>query len=284
MPEGNFLAGPFDSGRAQTEWHGMRVLAEPLVPEAHLQISTYTCEDADTPVLISDAGPFPPEQGWHSLPQDAVDGLILNPPGRYLWLGGRLRGDGHVSPMLHQIQVTWPPDTYLRYLPAIYQKDASKRPLIQQALSLFESQLSGLEAQITDLPLLFDPMTAPSGWAHWLPGWQSAVESTVGLPDWLPWLAGWLAFDLNERWDEGETRKAIQQAFELYNHRGTAKGLRRMLKLYAGVEALIEEPNCSNALWELGGNVHPGIRYHVGAGSRSGCCIGYDGHPRSNNI
>jgi phage tail-like protein len=252
VPEGHFLAGPFDSGRAETDWHRLRVLAEPLAIEAHLQISTYTCEDADTPVLVSDADPFPPELGWRSLPQDAVDGLILNPPGRYLWLGGRLQGDGHASPMLRQIQVTWPPDTYLRYLPAIYQKDASKRPLIQQALSLFESQLGGLEAQITDMPLLFDPMSAPSGWAHWLPGWQSAVESTVGPPDWLPWLADWLAFDLNERWTEGETRKAIQQAFDLYGHRGTAKGLRRMLKLYAGIEALIEEPNCSNALWKLG--------------------------------
>jgi phage tail-like protein len=49
-------------------------------------------------------------------------------------------------------------------------------------------------------------------------------------------LAGWLAFDLNERWDEGQTRAHLAQAFELYGQRGTVAGLRSALRIYAGVE------------------------------------------------
>jgi phage tail-like protein len=147
-----------------------------------------------------------------------------------------LRSDGQDSPGIQQIRVDYGRDTYLSFLPAIYGKNMSRREFLERFLSLHESVLGGLEGVIADLPRLFDPFAAPDG------------ES----PSWLSWLAGWLAFDLNEAWSEAETRQFLAQAFQLYGKRGTVEGLRRFLKIYAGVEARIEEPGLRTALWSLG--------------------------------
>jgi hypothetical protein len=249
--QGEFLAGPFEVGEGPTAWHRLRVLAQPLSGDAHLQLFTHTANDPDDPpvALGPVEEPFP---GWQAAPPDQLDILILNDPCRYLWIGGRLHGDGTASPRLVQMQVTFPPDGYLRHLPAIYQEDERGRVLLRRALALFESLLGSLGEQINDLPLLFDPFAAPSGWAPWLTGWQGDDESLMAPPDWLPWLASWLAFDLDETWLEEKTRQAIADAVELYGARGTVEGLRRLIKLYAGVEARIEEPGQFTIVWSLG--------------------------------
>ena len=79
--------------------------------------------------------------------------------------------------------------------------------------------LGELEETISDLPSLFDPFSAPNG----------------DFPSWLSWLSSWLAFDLNQAWSEDETRRFLAEAFDLYGKRGTVEGLRRYLKIYAGV-------------------------------------------------
>ncbi len=127
--------------------------------------------------------------------------------------------------------------SYLKFLPALFQKNSAQRDLLERFLSLHESVLGGLEKSVSDLPLLFDPNTVPDG---------------EDFPSWLSWLASWLAFDLNDNWSLAETRAHLAAAFELYGKRGTVEGLRRYLKLYAGVEAHIEEPGLATHLWSLG--------------------------------
>ena len=249
--EGSFLAGPYDSGREMTEWHRLRCFVEPLPSEASIELFTYTSDSEVELGPNPGRDPFPAAAGWQAFPPNVLDGLIMNPPGRYLWIGGRFQGNARVSPKLVQMQVTYPPDTYLRYLPAIYQRDEQKGPFLERLLALFESVLGGLEEQIGDLPLLFDPFASPTGWVPWLVGWQQEGRDEQ-LPDWLPWLASWLGFELDETWSELQTREAIAEAFYLHGRRGTVSGLRRMIELYAGVDALIEEPGRFSALWSLG--------------------------------
>lgn len=250
--QGAFLAGPIDSEHVGTVWHRWHVLAEPLPGGVHMQLFTRTGDTVEVgPASESGAKLFPSSDGWIACPQDEPDVLVLNPPGRYLWLGGRLQGDGHASPALMQMQISYPPDTYLRHLPAIYQEDEERRPLLERSLALFESVLGDIEAQIGDLPLLFDPQTAPSGWTPWLHGWQHGADG-ADPPDWLPWLAGWLALPMEETWSEADARAVIGEAFVLHGQRGTVKGLRRLIKLYTGADVFIEEPARHTALWSLG--------------------------------
>ena len=247
--EGDFLAGPYEVSDRPTEWHRLRAFSWPLPDESRTQLFTYTTDDPLGLTLGPRENPF---SDWNEAPVDELDLLILSPPARYLWIGGRLQGNGRVSPTLEQMQVSYPRDTYLRYLPAIYREDEESRVLLERALALFESVLGGIEGEAVDLPLLFDPLATPNGWVPWLAGWQELGGNGAQPPNWLPWLASWLAFDVSETWSEAQTRGAIAGAFTLYGRRGTIEGLRRYLKLYAGVEALIEEPARRSAAWTLG--------------------------------
>jgi phage tail-like protein len=91
--------------------------------------------------------------------------------------------------------------------------------------------------RIEGLPELFDPLAAPD---------ERPSES------WLDWLAGWLDVVLEEAWPEEKRRGALPEGAALHRIRGTAEGLRRLLYLYTGAPARIEEPFRFARLWALG--------------------------------
>lgn len=233
---GVFRSGPLEVHASPTPWFRLRVYTDPLPEGAHLQLFTCTGETGEPLYNHQAVDPFPAPD-WQAAPRDVLDVLILNPPARYLWVGGMLWSTGRETPVIHQMRVDYGRDTYLKYLPAIYRQDDRPRDFLEQFLAFFESELGGLEAVIHDLPRLFDPLAAPQG---------------DNFPSWLSWLAGWLGFDLSEAWSEADTRRFLVQAFQLYGRRGTIPGLRGYLKMYAGVEAHIYEPALHTHLWSLG--------------------------------
>ena len=142
----------------------------------------------------------------------------------------------------------------LDYLPAIYQRAAQTGTF----LSAFESTLFGsgsgeesdagrpaqksLQRLIEDIPALFDPEEAPS--------------------EFLPWLAQWAAVTLHEGIPESRRRRLIYQMIPLYSIRGTKAYLTRVLQLYTGAKAAIEEDDLPG--------MQVGIRSTVGHDSRLG--------------
>ncbi len=220
--KGVFRGGPFEALAGPTPWFRLRVLADPLPEGTHVQVLTFAADGGDAPYDPTADNPFT-DPGWKGAPRDVLDILIPNSPAHLLWIGGVLRSDGRESPVLRQMRLDYGRKTYLKFLPAIYGGRERQRDFLERFLSLHESVLGGLEGEIADLPLLFDPFAVPSS----------------GFPSWLAWLAGWLAWDLDEDWSDQQTRQHLAQAFELYGRRGTIEGLRRYLKLYAGVEARI---------------------------------------------
>lgn len=240
---GHFLAGPFSVSDRPTHWQRLQVIAEPLSSKAHFQLFTYTSPTATPPFILPDAltdeavEVQPTAAGtWRTAPRNGLDLLVLNEPAQYLWIAGVLRGDGSTSPILHQMRLEFDQETWLRYLPAIYQRHESSRVFLERSLSLFESLLKDEESLIENLPLLFDPGATPD----------------QPFQPWLDWLAGWLAFELDETWDKDKRRQALADAFDLYRQRGTIEGLRRFIHLYAGVTARITEPTRFASLWSLG--------------------------------
>lgn len=217
-------AGPFQTDWDVTEWFRLRLITDGSYGQA------FTCTtDAGIPPFDPNAdSPFT-DPAWQAAPRDLLDTLIPNAPDRFLWIGLLLRG----AAAIQQIRVDYGRDTYLPYLPAIYSEDQAARDFLERLLALDGSALGGIEAEINDLPRLFDPAAAP-------------------FPKWLDWLNGWLAFQRSERWSEADARAYLAQAFELYGHRGTLDGLKRYLKIYAGVNARIVEPGRSASVWSLG--------------------------------
>lgn len=250
---GEFLAGPFDVGDQPTGWHRLRAQVDGLSEAAHLRLFTRTSMSPASPSLPGDDFVSPdderlaPLNAWRAAPSDADDLLVLNEPARYLWIAGRLQGDGTSTPVLSRLLVNHDPETWLRYLPNIYQggdmstseNPAGEAVFLERTLALFESLLGDSEALIDHLPRLFDPAAAPDE-----PGGAS----------WLDWLAGWLDFELDETWNEPHRREALAQAFALYARRGTADSLRELLALYTGADVRIEEPSQYINLWSLGEN------------------------------
>ena len=255
-----FRAGPYETDSAETHWYRLQAFADVFPAGTHVQLFTLTSASANP-----SAAPYNPaadepfaEPDWQPIAPDQLDGLVSSDSNRYLWIGGLVQSDGLSSPVLRQMRVTYGRDTYLAFLPSIYARDDVHRDFLERVLSLHESALGGLEDAIETLPRLFDPFAAPSG-AH---------------PSWLSWLAGWLAFEPSDRWTDAQARQNLSKAFELYGLRGTVEGLRRYLKIYANVEARIEEPGRHATLWALGETSTLGFTTVLAPGPAQGAVVG----------
>jgi phage tail-like protein len=242
---GSFLAGPFSinpAAQPPTHWHRLVALADPLALGAHLQFFTYTSFSPDSPDAAApqlDAlGPGEQVAAgiWWAAPLDSLDLLVLHQPAPYLWIKGVLRGDGTVSPVLHQMRLEHNPTTLSRHLPAIYRRGGAEQVFLERFLALFQSELDAAADLTNRLPQLFDAQAAPDRFPD----------------DWLDWLAGWLAFDLDETWTSAQRRQALSEAFALYSQRGTAAGLRHLIRLYTQATAFVAEPARAASLWSLG--------------------------------
>ena len=242
----------------EVRWHRLHALAEELAGGARLRLFVHTSNDpADAPAVgPADADPFAdqrwrPQAGTPDLFAGVSDLFVGGSPAKYLWVGALFSGDGKASPVVSQLRVEFDHETYLEHLPAIYTRQASCGDFLNRFLSLFESLFAETEADIGALAPLFDPASAPA-------------ES-------LPWLAGWLGLELDEDWDEARRRELIAAAFARHGRRGTAEGLREALRLFAGVEAVVEEPILHAAWWAM-----PGVETSCGCGG-SGCGCGGSG-------
>jgi len=116
-----------------------------------------------------------------------------------------------------------PVSRYLDHLPAIFRQD----PFLGRFLLAFETVLigrspdrPGLETTIGRIADYVDPATTE--------------------PEFLPWLAGWVALSLRADWSEATRRDFIQQIVPLYRLRGTPAGLQRVLELYTGEQGRVE--------------------------------------------
>jgi phage tail-like protein len=170
---------------------------------------------------------------WIRLVPDTAHALLPGEAGDHLWIGIEFVGDGSASAVLSQIRIDWDHKSYLQHLPDIYKNDLRSSQFLARFLSMYESLYRNVEDRIAHLREFFDPF---------------AVNA-----DFLPWLAGWLALDMNPEWSEHEQRQAIANAFERYAWRGTPRGLRQAIRQYTGVEATIEEPLLNAAWWALPG-------------------------------
>lgn len=112
------------------------------------------------------------------------------------------------------------------YLPELYHKEAQAQgePL-HALLTACEDFFNRIDRGILEAPAQLDPDSAQ--------------------PEFLDWLASWVALPLDEEWEDDSQRTLqrhlISNAAELYRLRGTAAGLKYMLSAFHDVEADILE-------------------------------------------
>jgi len=111
---------------------------------------------------------------------------------------------------------------YMEMLPAIYRRsDALGRNVARDICFILEHMFGSIENVLDDGHAFYDPLSCP--------------------PEFLPWLASWVAMVVDMDWAEDKKRAIIGRGVDIYRIRGTVRGLKLVLKLFTGFEPRIEE-------------------------------------------
>lgn len=121
-----------------------------------------------------------------------------------------------------RIELTIADRSIIGYLPQIYQRtDLSGRNFVRDFLSIIQHLQFQTDEKLENLEHYFDPHECP--------------------PEFLDYLASWVALTLEPGWPEAKKRSLIKKAVELYHLRGTPRGLRVYLRIFTGVDPVIIE-------------------------------------------
>jgi len=148
--------------------------------------------------------------------ENAEDFLLPDVSGRYLIAVLELYRQGDVSPAVQLLQIYAAEETFLHYLPEIYQEEGG---FLDRYLRLFSAQYLEMEQAIGRLPASFDPQVAP----------------TVLLP----WLAEIMGIPHIELWETEGLRQLLIS--RVYARKGTLSGLTDLMEIYAGVAPYVVE-------------------------------------------
>lgn len=158
--------------------------------------------------------------------------LVQAQPGELIQLRLTFRSDGKCSPKISAIKVFFPRQSYLQYLPAVYQQDPESRDFLDRFLSLFQATFDEFDAKIDSMWKLFDPDSVP--------------------PKYFDWLAAWLQLPTDPTWPMAKKRAMLKKAVSDYGTRGTVAGILQAIKDYSGVSeglAIVEHFRLRN--WPL---------------------------------
>jgi phage tail-like protein len=210
---GRFVSQPLDGGAAGVVWH--RVVLDADVPrDTALVLRTFT---APAPLGGTEVAGLADERWSPPLgvgPDGHPEGLVLSPPGRYLWLRLDLRGNGQASPLVRAASVYAPRRSSLALLPPVFQEDPVSADFLDRFLSYFDTVFAEVETRIDDFAGHLDPDGVPGG-------------------GFLTWLGEWLDVVFLSEWPDATRREFVRRAIELYRMRGTVAGLRAVLQVHA---------------------------------------------------
>ncbi|MFN0085511.1 MAG: phage tail protein [Blastocatellia bacterium] len=218
--QGRYFSRVFDSTIDRCEWHRLALELQPT-ERANLNVFFHA---SDRKVGREE---IEANDGWVHLlsaPHNSIavqDALFRNGVGRYLQLKFEFFGDGFNTYRVGQARIFFQRNSYLRYLPSVYQEDEAGRDFLERFMSIFESMSFEVEQEIAGMARYFDP------------------EAVNG--EFLEWLGTWLAALRDNNWPEEKRREFLTKAFQLYKLRGTARGLQETIELFAGGETAVIE-------------------------------------------
>lgn len=152
--------------------------------------------------------------------ETAVYVPIIRPPNQPpATKNGSGGGDGgHYEP---PAGLSYDYSSYLEYLPDLYR--SSYNSFIARFLALLESIMAPIEWNVDNFDLFLDPKTAP--------------------PAFFSWLGNWFNLDFDETWSIESQRQLLIEAHQLYQRRGTAWAMRRVLEIYTNKKVEIDDQN-----------------------------------------
>lgn len=153
--------------------------------------------------------------------EDQEDVLLHDIKGRYLWMVLMAPVRLHQSISFGDFQLFFPRESFLRYLPEIYQRE-DKKQFFERFLAVFQTAYEDLNERIYRVPEYLDAHGTDRKFLEWLTRW-------IGIAD-------------TYMWNEEQLRRLLEHAVSLYKLRGTRKAVCEYVKLYTGgYEPLIVE-------------------------------------------
>lgn len=131
-------------------------------------------------------------------------------------------GQGSLVAVDEPVEIVVSRRSLLHFLPQVFQKaDRTGGHFLREFLWIFDHIYADIQRHIDRLNTYFDPLETP--------------------PEFLQWLAGWVALTIDQDWPEPKKRRLIQQALGIYGLRGTVRGLKLFLHIFTGVEPRVME-------------------------------------------
>ena len=99
--------------------------------------------------------------------------------------------------------------------------DSNSADQFRRFMFIFQHLMTTVTDKIDDIPDLTDPLAAD--------------------PDFLPWIASWVAFPLDEDLPLHRQRELVRRSISLYRARGTVVGITEMIRVLTGADVRIVE-------------------------------------------
>lgn len=232
---GLYLSRILDSRENETVWHRL-VMVTGLGDNMAVYLNVYSADslalvpgfgDRDGSVEGSRDGAFGLTEAFLQkmepflklTARNPSDILLHSVKGRYLWFALVLHGNGVGGPVIGNIRVYFPKETWMRYLPEVYQgKDGE---FLERYLCVFQSIYDGLEEDIRQDAMCLDLQSA--------------------APDLLMWLGEWLCAGNSHLWKSENLKQYLKPGAEVYRNLGTPGALVRMVELYTGFAPYLRE-------------------------------------------
>ena len=176
-------------------------------------------------------------------------------PDHLVTLKPRVMGFAQASRQLaidDEIVLYVPVRSYMRFLPTIFHGDGpvSSRDMTRSRDTALAKWGSGLPAeQYTEWTVDEDPMRRFLFlFQHMMTTITEKIDRIVDLcdpllcePKFLPWLASWVGFELDESLPIHQQRELVRRAIRLYRTRGTRAGIEEMVRVLTSAPVRIRE-------------------------------------------
>ncbi len=233
--KGVYYSRVFDSGEKQMIWHRLR-LTGVLEEDQRLRVTVYASEsriilsgtDCCTVEELLKNKKLSVEQLQERMSPyakadfyDCQDMILHQAAGRFLWFRMEMMEGSRQIPVIQGIKIEFPKNTWLKYLPEIYEEDQESASFLGRYLGIFQSVYEDMTDQIDAVPLRLNPKSA------------GTIE--------LHAMAQWLGVEKPELWQEWQLRLLTAHSMQMHQYRGTVWLLKKMLKLYTGKPSYVVE-------------------------------------------
>lgn len=149
------------------------------------------------------------------------DILLHDAIGKYFWFKIEILESKSNKVFIDLIKIEFPIQSFLRYLPEVYQTDKESKKFLEGYLGIFQSLYMDLEKTIDKISSYFDP--------------------DITDKEFLEWLAKWVKIENAYIWKEDKLRYLLKNITKFYEKTGTPKGLSDIVELYASEKPYIIE-------------------------------------------